>query len=257
MCEIFAYSSYEALELNPWLSTFFSHANKNPHGWGLVNLDSGIPCIEKEPCSALDSFYLKSRLASPYKSACALAHIRDATVGHMEYVNCHPFTLKDHSGRNWTLVHNGTIFDFSLMNRYLDVQEGQTDSERILYYIVGRINESTTKKGSALTSQERFRVIGHVLMHMARKNKLNLLFYDEENLYVHTNYRNSLYMKEINHGRMFATKPLDSEGWQAVPFMQTLAFHKGQLLYEGMSHPFEYLDDAKAMEMMYLAFSGL
>ena len=66
----------------------------------------------------------------------------------------------------WTLVHNGTIFDFSLMNRYLDQQAGQTDSERILYYIVGRINQASQIKKSPLTSSERFRVINHVLMHM-------------------------------------------------------------------------------------------
>ena len=257
MCEIFGYTSNEELELNPWLTTFFSHANKNQHGWGLVNLDESCPRIEKEPINALDSMYLKSRLKSTYKAHCALAHIRDATIGHMEYNNCHPFTMKDHSGRNWTLVHNGTIFDFPLMNRYLSEQEGQTDSERILYYIVGRINQSTQRKGSFLTSQERFRVISHVLMHMARKNKLNILLYDEENLYVHTNYKNSLYMKEIQQGLMFATKPLDNQEWKPVPFMRVLAYQKGQLLYSGMPHSFEYLDDPKAMEMLYLAYSSL
>lgn len=257
MCEIFALSASEEIEINPWLKTFFSHANQHPHGWGLANLDQDTPIIEKEPINALKSSYLASRLKAPYQTSCALAHIRYATIGNMEYLNCHPFTKKDRYGRNWTLVHNGTIFDFSLMNRYLDQQAGQTDSERILYYIVGRINQASQIKKSPLTSLERFRVINHVLMHMARKNKLNILLYDQENLYVHTNFKNSLYMTSLEHGRLFSTKPLSETGWEPVPFMQVLAYHQGQLLYEGMPHPFEYLEDKKAMEMLYLAYANL
>ena len=56
---------------------------------------------------------------------------------------------------------------------------------------------------------------------------------------------------------MFSTKPLSETEWEPVPFMQVLAYHQGQLLYEGMPHPFEYLEDKKAMEMLYLAYANL
>ena len=66
---------------------------------------------------------------------CALAHIRYATVGNVEYANCHPFSGQTAKGRVIMIAHNGTIFQSNTLNRYLKIQSGETDSERILLYL--------------------------------------------------------------------------------------------------------------------------
>lgn len=257
MCEIFGINSNIEKNIQPYVTTFFSHSDKNPHGWGSALLDEAVPKIRKEACSASCSQYVKEQLMSDLYARNTLVHIREATIGHVEYENCHPFVRKDKSGRYWTLIHNGTIFDFSALNPYAQMQEGETDSERILMYIVDRINSAAQNIGNPLNPQQRSKVIDHVLMNMAYMNKLNILLYDGSQLYVHTNYRNSLYMLQDPDSVLFATKPLSDENWQPVPFMQVLTFSSGQCIYEGMKHPFEFLDDKRAMELLYLAFSGL
>ncbi len=53
---------------------------------------------------------------------------------------------------------------------------------------------------------------------MAKGNKLNLLFYDGNIMYAHSNYKNSLYFKQDGETVYFATVPLDNSGWEALPF---------------------------------------
>ena len=66
----------------------------------------------------------------------AFAHIRYATIGNVEFKNCHPYSDEDNTGRRWTLIHNGTIFEYKPLNAYVKEQSGDTDSERILIHII-------------------------------------------------------------------------------------------------------------------------
>lgn len=75
-----------------------------------------------------------------------IAHIRLATRGTIGYENTHPFVMGDISGRRWTLAHNGTIFEGSCLSSLSHRQQGQTDSERILSYTIGRVNEKLEQK---------------------------------------------------------------------------------------------------------------
>ena len=111
MCEIFAVSSEQEVKLNALLSEFFSHGAKHPNGWGLAVFYGNAVSLEKEPVEAGKSAYLKERLSHQILACNALAHIRQATVGQMEYANSHPFILRDGFNRAWTLAHNGTIFN--------------------------------------------------------------------------------------------------------------------------------------------------
>ncbi|MCD7839946.1 MAG: class II glutamine amidotransferase, partial [Erysipelotrichaceae bacterium] len=142
MCELFAASLKNPLMLNAYLQEFYTHSVSHPHGWGLACISSQSVNIEKEPICAIDSLYLKQRLKAPINSCIVLGHIRYATMGTMEYENSHPYTLKDHKGISWTLMHNGTIFKYSKLDIYTNIQKGTTDSERILYYLIDKINES-------------------------------------------------------------------------------------------------------------------
>ena len=122
MCEMLGMSAKRRRATNATLREFFSHAEQHPHGWGLAKLRQGeAPAIEKEAVKATESATLRRILEDLIEERALLAHIRLATIGTMEYANCHPFTADDNSGRTWTLVHNGTMFNGAALNGYFGV----------------------------------------------------------------------------------------------------------------------------------------
>ncbi|MDE6852486.1 MAG: class II glutamine amidotransferase [Lachnospiraceae bacterium] len=257
MCELFGACTARKIELNSLLHTFFSHADHHPHGWGMALFHKNVACVEKQAVTANKSARLQSYLEQPVVADTMMAHIRLATKGNMEYDNCHPFVRKDDSGRTWTLVHNGTIFESAALNPFFYVQEGQTDSERILYYIIERINRRQEEQHHALSGGERFQVINEVICEIAEENKLNLLIYDGEYFYVHTNLRESLYESERGEGVVFSTVPLDGQSWKPLPLNTLLAYRYGRLVHRGTNHGWEYVEDPEKMKLLFLDFSAL
>lgn len=257
MCEIFGISSREKIRINQYLETFYGHSNKHPHGWGLAQMEGKEVSVIKEPLQASKSLMLKGVLAEPLLVKNAFAHIRYATIGNVEQKNCHPYVQEDMAGRRWTLVHNGTIFDYAPLNRFIHVQKGDTDSERILLYLVELINRREQGAGRALDAAERFQIIDAVIGEMAEGNKLNLLLYDGELVYVHTNYADSLYRLKKEGQAVFSTRPLSDEGWEPVNFMTPLAYREGELVFTGTYHGKEYIDSEENLKFLYQIFSDL
>lgn len=256
MCELFGYCSQNGSVINEYLKAFYSHSNEHPHGWGLAGLEGNEATIEKEPIQATKSNYLKERLSQPIRTKNVFAHIRYATIGNVEYMNCHPYTKKDNHGRRWTEIHNGTIFDYPPLYKYVKLQDGDTDSERILLYLVDKINqaEADNKK---LNGRERFTIIDCIISNMAKGNKLNMIIYDGEYMYVHTNYKDSLYYLKKEKQIFFSTRPLNDEDWKPVPFTRLLAYKDGELVFEGTNHGNEYIDNEENMKLIYQIFSEL
>ncbi|MGN0559282.1 MAG: class II glutamine amidotransferase [Acutalibacteraceae bacterium] len=217
MCEIFGVSYDKEASINELLKAFYSHSVNHHHGWGLALADENSINIEKEPLQATKSRYLSERLTQPIISKSALAHIRYATIGNIEYRNCHPYTKTDNFKRRWTLIHNGAIFDFPPLCRFLKEQKGDTDSERILLYIVHQINNAQKEKNRPLGASERFLLLDSIVTDMSRENKLNLLIFDGAYMYAHTNYADSLHYFENDNGVVFLTLPLSSDGWKKLP----------------------------------------
>ncbi len=257
MCELFGLTAPHKLYINNYLEEFFRHSVAHPNGWGLATMDDSSVMIEKEPVEALKSRYLKERLTVPIVSGALFAHIRYATIGNETYSNSHPFTQIDHNGRRWTLIHNGTIFDCPDLEGYSKVQLGNTDSERILLYIVDQINHLEAALGKPSTSAQRCRLLDQVVTKLSPNNKLNLLLFDGEQMYIHTNYPHSLHMLRKDNGVIFSTQPLSGENWQAVPLTRLLVFQDGQLAYKGEDHHHVYVDNEENMKLLYLAFSDL
>lgn len=252
MCELFGASMKKPFKINSYLKKFYSHSTEHPHGWGLACIDNDYVEIEKEPISAMRSNYLKYRLRADVTAPVVLAHIRYATIGHIKYENCHPYMGTDAHGRRWTLIHNGTIFDYPMLNSYRAVQSGDTDSERILLHMIDNIN-----KNHAISAQSRIETIEQTVNKMAKGNKLNLIMYDGEQLYVHTNYRNSLHYLELDGGILFSTLPLDDDNWISVPFTQLQVYKDSELIYTGRNHGYEYEDNVEDMKYLYQIFANL
>ncbi len=257
MCELFGVSAETRIEVNDLLKEFFSHSVRHPNGWGLATFHGNSASLEKEPVTAVDSAYLKRRLAHKIETRTMIAHIRKATVGSMDYENCHPFVVRDVSQRCWTLAHNGTMFDCPMLSRYFHMQEGRTDSERILYCFIDYINKAITAAGRELTAAERFSLLDKLVCQMTPGNKMNFLLYDGEYMYVHTNYADSLYYSRVQGGTLFATVPLNHCFWEPVPFTTLCVYRSGNLVYTGTCHGNEYVDNAKDTNLLFLDYSAL
>lgn len=257
MCEIFGFSSGNPQKINHELKEFFSHSVEHPNGWGLGLLHGGEAAIEKEPAQASESRYLRERLRDPIQFPVVLAHIRYATIGHTEWRNCHPFTKHDISGRRWTMIHNGTIFEYTPMDQFIKVQNGETDSERLLLHLVDQINLRTAQAGHPLEAKDRFALLDKLVADVSPGNKLNLLIYDGELLYVHTNYVGSLYQRQTEDSVFLCTRPLAEGEWTPVPFTTLVAYRGGQLAFTGTAHGGEYIEDPEKMRLLLLAFAEL
>ena len=257
MCEIYGFSGKRKSKLNNDLSEFFSHSSYHPHGWGLALFDGSNAEIRREIIRADRSEYLEKLFAKPILSKNALAHIRLATIGNVELDNCHPFTAKDKSGRSWTLIHNGTIFETKVLKKYIFLQKGETDSERILLYIVDRMNQKISELDRKLSARERFDILDEIIGGSSSKNKLNLLIFDGEITYAFTNYRDSLFLRQDEYGATFSTCPLTNDGWERLQFTVLLGFCNGSQVLSGKPHGNEYFFEADSYKPLYMAYAGL
>lgn len=260
MCELFGFSGNIYQDMSRYLKTFYSHSVRHPHGWGLAILDGKVSRLEKESKQAIHSDYLKERLSEPIYAKTCLAHIRYATIGEVKRCNCNPYRWVDRYGRTWTMVHNGTIFNYDALNKYKKVQDGETDSERVLLYIVDAINRKELELGKELNQEERFKLLDQLVCDLSNGNKLNLMIYDSDNYYVHTNEAHTLNQLGTKDGRYFATKPLSDEDWKPVPLNQLLCYKEGELIYKGTKHNHEYIfnpDHFQSIGGDFIDFSSL
>ncbi len=257
MCELFGFSGKALSSINEELKAFFSHAASNPDGWGLYLKSESGSVLYKEAVRADRSSKLSSFLKDKVEATDAVAHIRLATIGYDDLKNTHPFTGRDLSGREWVLAHNGTVFEGDLISGYFYEQEGDTDSERILLYLMDLINKEITGSGGPLSFEQRFDVIEKMAVDLSPDNKLNLLIYDGEVLYAHSNYPGSLYYSDTPGGIMICTAPEDKKGWGPVPYGRLNAFLKGKLIRTGERESAEYVPDEKNLNALYLVYSGL
>ena len=242
MCEIFCFNSNKPKQINECLECFYNHAENHPHGWGLADMQSDEFVINKEPIKATCSPHLKEILSNPLVSKNVFAHIRLATMGEIISPNCHPFIEMDDNNRSWILIHNGTIFDFPPLEKYLEIETGNTDSERILLYIIDEINKFEKDKGSPSTIKERFTILTEIVKELSGDNKLNLMIHDGEVTYIHSNMRDSLFYLKNDDGFLIATTPItDDNGWKPVELNKLFGLIDGTIIFESPEHENEFI----------------
>ncbi|MBR0485800.1 MAG: class II glutamine amidotransferase [Oscillospiraceae bacterium] len=237
MCELLGFSAGKKQNILEYLELFFAHSVRHPHGWGMMYEQNTERMHLKEPCQACTSKMLRHRLSDFPEQHVAIAHIRFATVGSVRTENCHPYYGTDSSGRMWTLVHNGTIYSGRNLTKYLEKQHGDTDSERIFLYLLEEMNRAISVSGRGLTDAERFRIVEQTVISLASRNKLNLLIYDGDLLYVHKNMKGTLHYLQKPDSILFATEKLTTEdNWQSYPLAKLCAFRDGHSVLEGTEH---------------------
>lgn len=258
MCELLGVTAKRRLRLNSLLREFYSHSGDHPHGWGLACFpDGAAPVVEKEPVDASTSPRLNERLASPVVERTVIAHIRRATIGQLAYENSHPFQATDNRGRTWTLAHNGTIFNGSLLERFKERQRGETDSECVLLYLVARIDREQDRLGRALDETERFDILAASVAELSANGKVNLLVYDGGILYAHVNLRGTLHYRQTDDALVFSTRPLRNGDWSRVPFTRLVSAKDGEFLRVGECLGHEYIPNPDDYRHAYMLYASL
>ncbi|MBQ8959772.1 MAG: class II glutamine amidotransferase [Ruminococcus sp.] len=231
MCELFGATFSEEVDIREYLRKFYKHSVRHPHGWGLMRRSSeGLTEIIREPVRATGSRSNSRVVEETVPQSAALAHIRLATVGAVKLANCHPFTGFDAFGRRWTMIHNGTIYSGRQLMNYLNTQSGDTDSERVFMYLMDKIRDA--QRSGSLSPEQRFGIIEDLTEELSPRNKLNLIIYDGELMYVHKNMKSTLFAKALPKGHIFSTQPLDSDGWEDLPLAKVTAYSHGQKVME-------------------------
>jgi len=255
MCELFSISSKNNMIINDFLENFYSHCNQHPHGWGFARFYDDKLEIFKGPEKATESKQLKAILSNQILAKNAFAHIRLATTGITNLSNCHPFTKSDNNGRQWTLMHNGTIFKCDLLDKYVDMQIGQTDSERILYYIIDEINRIEDQNQRILSEEELFNLINNIIINLSESNKLNIMIYDGNLMYIHINKEDSLYSLKYDDCLIFSTRPVSNDKWTPVNINIVYAVKDGKIVYQGCRHEYEYVLTEDNLDLIYQRLS--
>lgn len=252
MCELLGASLKRPADFREYLKVFFRHSIEHPHGWGIMSMQDGKLIIQKESLCASESPAAAEAVERLVPQKDILVHIRYATVGSKCIENSHPFSGTDNSGRRWTLIHNGTIYSGMELVKYLDLQNGDTDSERIFLYLLDEIN-CEIKKNPNPDNKVRFGIVDRLVKTLSPRNKLNLMIFDGEVLYVHKNMNNTLSYKCTEDGVILSTQPLDDNGWHDLPMCKTFAFKHGEKIFEGADHGNVFiptLDYITAMDAM-------
>lgn len=246
MCMLFGFSADKVYQINKCIAEFFSFSVRNPHGWGIATYGKGNnPMIIKEQQPAYLSILANTLTSKSIAARLAIAHIRYATSGKAHYVNTHPFK-RVINGTEWVFAHNGSIKNARFIKTNIKCY-GQTDSEKVFCYIA----EKLEKLPDNIEFEKIIAAIEESIVKFAELGKLNILMSDGVHLYVHTNYKNSLYMYKSTGYICFATQPLNrvfrKHEWIRVPLNRLLVYKDGKEIYKGQQHEFEYFRYKKAV----------
>ncbi len=148
MCRLFGFRSVIPSQVHSSLlaaeNALGTQSNNHPDGWGVAHYVDNCPHLTRSAERAF-SDQLFHRLSGIVASETVLAHVRKATQGELNVLNCHPFQY----GR-WVFAHNGDIPNFDdcrealrglispRLRRYI---LGDTDSETIFYILLSELEK--------------------------------------------------------------------------------------------------------------------
>ena len=148
MCRLFGFRSVIPSQVHRSLlaadNALGVQSNQHPDGWGVAFYVDGAPHVTRSPLTALGDM-LFHRLSGVVSSQTVLAHVRKATQGQINVLNCHPFQYGC-----WTCAHNGDIPNFDAKRELLLAEIaprlrtfvlGDTDSEVIFYMLLTYLAE--------------------------------------------------------------------------------------------------------------------
>lgn len=155
MCRLFGFRSVIPSQVHRSLvaaeNALGVQSHKHPDGWGVAFYVDGAPHVTRSPMTALGDA-LFHRLSGVVASETVLAHVRQATQGQNNVLNCHPFQY----GR-WVGAHNGDIPNFTekreeiralISPRLARFVLGDTDSELLFFLFLTQVTKLQGPGGS-------------------------------------------------------------------------------------------------------------
>ncbi len=149
MCRLFGFRSVIPSQVHRSLvlaeNALGVQSNEHPDGWGVAYYVDGVPHLTRSPMTAV-SDAMFHRLSGLVASQTVLAHVRQATQGQNNVLNCHPFQY----GR-WVGAHNGDVPNLTNKRGELEAEVapnllrfvlGETDSELIFFMWLTRLAAS-------------------------------------------------------------------------------------------------------------------
>lgn len=146
MCRLFGFRSVIPSQMHRSLlaaeNALGRQSERHPDGWGVAYYVEGAPHVTRSPTHALGCA-LFQRVSGVVSSETVLAHVRKATQGGNNVLNCHPFQY----GR-WVFAHNGDVPAFArhrdaliaeISPRLRRFVLGDTDSEVIFFMLLTRL----------------------------------------------------------------------------------------------------------------------
>jgi glutamine amidotransferase len=146
MCRLFGFRSVIQSQVHRSLvqadNALCGLSEQHPDGWGVAYYVDGTPHVMRSACTALSDRVFQ-RVSGVVASETVLAHVRKATQGSLNVLNCHPFQ----HGR-WVFAHNGDVPSFVDHREALLAQVsprlaryilGETDSELIFFLVLTQL----------------------------------------------------------------------------------------------------------------------
>lgn len=148
MCRLFGFRSVIPSQVHSSLmvaeNALGTQSNNHPDGWGVAYYVDDCPQLMRSAERALGD-QLFHRLSGVVASETVLAHVRKATQGELNVLNCHPFQY----GR-WVFAHNGDLPNFAarkdalralISPRLRRFILGDTDSETVFYIMLTELEK--------------------------------------------------------------------------------------------------------------------
>lgn len=148
MCRLFGFKSSISSQVHRSLlraeNALAVQSEDHPDGWGVVYYMEKIPHLIRNTKTAIED-HLFEKVSGIVSSKTVLAHIRKASVGDINILNCHPFQYGP-----WTFAHNGEIRPWDDVSEALMAHVapkfkrfilGSTDSEVCFYIFLSHLQQ--------------------------------------------------------------------------------------------------------------------
>ena len=269
MCELFAMSSSMPSNVKYSLNEFAKHGGltySNKSGWGISHYADRDAYLIKEPEPASDSPWVEFVANQNIQSSCVIAHVRLASVGSPSLQNTHPFR-RALGGHTHIFAHNGTLhnlhdkYPLRHLNRH---PVGDTDSELAFCWLLERLDAIWRPGEGVPAVSDRMEIFAGFAAEMSKLGSANFLYSDGDALFVHAHRRiyeenggfsdprpPGLSMRDcmacqtgpeyacdglkigLSDQRtiLFASVPLDDQGWSPLPEGTAVAVSGGLELH--------------------------
>ena len=263
MCELFAMSASTPHRVRYELDLFAAEGgevHRNRDGWGILFAQDRDAYLFREPAPASTSDLTKLVVRNERPCKNLMAHVRRATAGKPDLANTHPFDRVVKGKRN-AFAHNGELPGLEERADARDLlgeRIGDTDSELAFLLLLDRL-----RNAGAGDARSRFDLFARFCAEMRELGSANFLFFDGEYMFIHADRRrfetadglserrepglNIRSFDERHQGHkwqatgasiprisgplhLFASVPLDDEGWEPLPRGTTMILKQGAIL---------------------------